>query len=48
MKVVFYLTAAVIAGFLLSSCEGLTLSVSPDGKISGEYQLPPKGITIEK
>ena len=47
MKAVIRILAAVMIGALVS-CEGLTLTVSPDGKISGQYQIPPKGITIEK
>ncbi len=34
--------AAACATLSLSGCEGLSLSVTPNGQIAGSYTMPPK------
>lgn len=49
----FYFTAACLAfmfavSLLLPSCEGLTISVNPDGSVGGSYSPPPKPVAPTK
>lgn len=40
--------AAVGAFFFLTSCEGLTVQVNPDGSIGGSYQPPVKPVVEQQ